>query len=334
MIHSNKIRDADVHFIIDPITRAIKSASTTKTSVIQYDHNSERFTFILPRYIEGHDMMESTKVEVHYINANAAASGVYVVEDLQTDETEENVVCSWLLSQNVTQNAGVIHFLLRLSCIAEDGTVEYVWNTAIYKGISVASGMNNAEAVVEQYADVLEQWKRELFTKFEGIDTALDDVKNDINKLDKNDFELIASGVTTEEVNSIIITQDNDGNPFELWDMIDIYIYSPKSNGDNSYIIYDFNNRLVHRTQGHLVNSSSTMRQSFHAIYTGKIWDCYSATSNSRTAPIYSNTIYDDNGNISRHDEIVRNITIRAVNNSTYIPVGFKYEIYGRRVKK
>ena len=148
MIHSNKIRDADVHFVIDPITRTIKSASATKTSVIQYDHNSERFTFMLPRYIEGHDMMESTNVEVHYINASAAASGVYIVEDLQTDETEENVVCSWLLSQNVTQNAGVIHFLLRFACIAEDGTVEYVWNTAIHKGISVASGMYNSGEIV------------------------------------------------------------------------------------------------------------------------------------------------------------------------------------------
>lgn len=176
MIHSNKIRDADVHFVIDPITRAIKSASATKTSVIQYDHNSERFTFMLPRYIEGHDMMESTNVEVHYINASAAASGVYVVEDLQTDETEENVVCSWLLSQNATQNAGVLQFLLRFACVGEDGAIEYAWNTGIYKGISVASGMYNSEVVVEQYADVLEQWKQELFAKFNDIDAALDDV--------------------------------------------------------------------------------------------------------------------------------------------------------------
>lgn len=165
MAHLNYICDADVHFTIDPITRAIKNASSTKTSVIQYDHNSERFTFTLPRYIEGHDMMECNHVAVHYINASAeATSGLYIVEDMHTDETEENVLCSWLLSQNVTQNAGLLHFLLRFSCVADDGTIEYAWNTGIHKGISVESGMNNSEKIVEKYADILAQWEQEMRT--------------------------------------------------------------------------------------------------------------------------------------------------------------------------
>lgn len=171
-MHSNKIRDADVHFTIDPITRAIKNTASTKTSVIQYDHNSERFTFMLPRHIEGHDMMECNRAEVHYINASdAATAGVYIIEDMQTDETEENVLCSWLLSQNATQQSGVLHFLLRFACVADDGEVEYAWNTGIHKGISVASGMFNSEEIAEKYADVLAQWERDISAKLEGIDS-------------------------------------------------------------------------------------------------------------------------------------------------------------------
>ena len=321
MIHSNKIRDADVHFVIDPITRAIKSASATKTSVIQYDHNSERFTFMLPRYIEGHDMMESTKVEVHYINANAAASGVYIVEDLQTDETEENVLCSWLLSQNVTQNAGVLHFLLRFACIAEDGTVEYVWNTAIYKGISVASGMNNAEDIAEQYADILELWKRELYEHHIALEEK-------INEVSKGDFELIASGETTEEVNSIVITEDNDGKPIELCDMITIYSSCPQGTAAGN-LTYVLNGALAHMISNAVVTSGKGY-QRFVAIYSGKKWDAYGQNADGEAA----------NGTMTSRDRqsavdapTVTSIKLSLSKTELVLPIGFQYEIYGRRVK-
>ncbi|MBR5584211.1 MAG: hypothetical protein IKW21_06760, partial [Lachnospiraceae bacterium] len=163
----------DAHFEIDPITRAIKNASSSKVSVIQYDHNSERFTFTLPRYIEEHDMMECNKVEVHYINVSSNQKeknvGVYVVEDLARHESDAGKVqCSWLLSQNVTLYSGAIQFLLRFSCIADDGvTVEYAWNSGIYRGISVTEGINNGEAIITQYADILERWKMDLIANLQ-----------------------------------------------------------------------------------------------------------------------------------------------------------------------
>lgn len=163
MEHTNKIKDTDAFFVIDPITRTIKNMSHSKVSVIQFDHNSERFTFSLPRYIEDHDMLESTKAEVHYICAKSQTKGIYEMTDLAIDPEDENkVICTWLLSQNVTLEAGAIAFLLRFSCVAEDGTIEYAWNTAIFNGISVAEGIYNTEAIVEQYADILEQWKAEI----------------------------------------------------------------------------------------------------------------------------------------------------------------------------
>lgn len=161
MNHSSIIIDTDKCFEIDPVTRTIKNQSATKISVIQYDHNSERFSFVLPRMIEGHDMMECNRVEVHYINNGKP--GLYEVDDLAVCEDDATKIrCSWLLSQNATKEVGALTFLLRFACVAEDGTVEYAWNTAIFKGIAVAEGMNNSEAIVEQYADVLEQWKQEL----------------------------------------------------------------------------------------------------------------------------------------------------------------------------
>jgi hypothetical protein len=163
MQHTHKINDRDPYFEIDAVTRKIVNKSSSKVSIIQYDHNSERFTFVLPRYIEEHDMSEVTKAEVHYMSGKTKTPGIYTMTDLAiSPEDDDKVVCTWLLSQNVTMETGAISFVLRLSCIGEDGSIEYAWSTAIFTGISVAEGIYNAEAIVEQYADVLEQWKEEL----------------------------------------------------------------------------------------------------------------------------------------------------------------------------
>ncbi len=162
MSHLHSVYDSDMHFSINPVTRAIQNESP-KNSLVQYDHNSERFTFELPRYIEEHDMSHCNRVEVHYINIGRSGdqkAGVYEVDDCQISLRDNGVViCSWLISSNATRYAGYLAFLIRFACVAADGTIEYAWHTEIYKGIAVTDGMSNGEAIVEEYADVLEQWK-------------------------------------------------------------------------------------------------------------------------------------------------------------------------------
>ena len=52
--------------------------------------------------------------------------------------------------------------MIRFACVSDDAVIEYAWNTEVFTGISVTSGLYNSEMIVEQYADVLEQWKKEL----------------------------------------------------------------------------------------------------------------------------------------------------------------------------
>ena len=108
MAHIHSVYDTDPHFEIDPITRAITNQSTTKTQLMQYDHNSERFTFEIPRLVDGHDMSECDKIEVHYINVDAATkvsnADVYIVDDMQiSPESDDVIIFSWLISVNATQ---------------------------------------------------------------------------------------------------------------------------------------------------------------------------------------------------------------------------------------
>lgn len=167
MAHKHSVYDTDSHFKINKVTHAIQNDSG-KIVLIQHDHNSERFTFEIPRMIDGHDMSQCDEVQVHYINIDSVdkskiSRDVYDINDLGiSPDSDDVVICSWLINGNATKYAGSLNFLLKFKCVT-DGVTEYVWNTAIHSGVSVSSGMDNGEIIVGEYSDILEQWRHELF---------------------------------------------------------------------------------------------------------------------------------------------------------------------------
>lgn len=168
MAHADIIIDKDPCFEINTATRQITNMTAEKTSLIQYDHNSERFGFTMPRFVEGHDMSICDRIEVHYINSDGMTQeqieGVYEVTDVAiSNDDEEKIVFSWIISQNATSYVGALAFLIRFVCVEEDATVSYAWNTAIFTGVKIEKGMYNSDEIVAEYADVLEQWRIELF---------------------------------------------------------------------------------------------------------------------------------------------------------------------------
>ena len=164
----HKVFDTDKHFIIDPVTRTIKNQSG-KLVLIQYDHNSERFTFECPRLVDGHDMSLCNSVRIHFINTgtgSAKSNGVYEVDDLRISaDDKNNITFSWLVSQNATQHVGKLNFIIRFSCVSEDAVIEYAWNTGIYSDIAISKSIYNGEEFIEDYIDVLEAWKQDLYSE-------------------------------------------------------------------------------------------------------------------------------------------------------------------------
>lgn len=221
MAHAHIVSDSDNHFVIDPVSRQLFNNSK-KTILMKTDHNSEQFTFELPRMVEGHDMSLSNKVEVHYININSKtreqSTGIYNVADFGVDaEDDTKVLGTWLVSREATKYAGSLNFVIRFACLSADNVEEYAWNTAIYAGITIADTIENTETVVEDYVDILRQWLdtiemagssgkvyvitddgtlndlgetinnfstqvNETNTKFEELKTANDQFKEDINR--------------------------------------------------------------------------------------------------------------------------------------------------------
>lgn len=188
LAHTHTLSDPDSIFTIDPTTREI-TTTESKIVLMQYDHNSEIFTFQIPRLVEGHDMSLCNKIEIHYTNINRRtkeqSKDVYPVTDQKVEG--DNLVFTWLLSGNATKYAGTLNFIIRFGCLEEDNTFSYMWHTDIFKNVTVSDGISNTESVAEYYSDILEIWKTEIielckdqvYTKSE-VDTELDQIKSQI----------------------------------------------------------------------------------------------------------------------------------------------------------
>ena len=231
MAHIHEVIDSDKCFTIDPITRAIvNDAGNKKTQLIQNDHNSERFAFQLPRYIEGHDMSLSNKVEVHYINldqtSNERSVGVYEVTDLALSEDNESVLLSWLISNNATKYVGVLSFAICFKCMSDD-VIDYSWNTAINSSIQIAKGMYNSEIIIKDYIDVLEVWKEEFMNSIGPSGGCL----RAIDPIGTGSFSMNRLEGSTVGENSVVFGNNNiaSGNSSHAEG------YNTKASGDSSH---------------------------------------------------------------------------------------------------
>ena len=207
MTHIHEVLDTDKHFIIDACTGELVNYTPEK-NIRQFAHNSERLTFELPRFIDGHDMTTCNVVEVHYINAGTTAKnpGLYIVNDFvaATNEAGEEIVkCSWLVSKNATQLAGKLLFRLNFIC-SNGGEIDYLWPTAIYSGINVADGINNTDYVVDNYADIL---------------VAFDDRLRQLENLDMSCYIKTVNGLAPDENGNVEVpfTRSGTGQSSEVF---------------------------------------------------------------------------------------------------------------------
>lgn len=215
MSHGDNIVDRDPYFEIDINTRQIVNKSSTKTLITQNDHNSERFTFSLPRYVEGHDMLECDSVTVHYRNIGTSVkeivSGIYDVVDLQEGEND-TITGTWLLSQNVTSLVGKLEFSVHFHCYNDEGDITYAWHTSISKSISVQASLFNSETIYTEYADVLEQWHQEVLGITQNAADDVAEIRGTNNISGGKGFKIIEMGWVDEaEGTGYYVLQDLAG---------------------------------------------------------------------------------------------------------------------------
>lgn len=213
MYHKHSVYDTDLHLIIDPISRNITNTSQ-KTVLMQNDHNSERFTFEIPRYVEGHDMTLCNVVEIHYINIDASkknnrSSDIYPVDDIQlSPESDSVVIGSWLVSHNATAFNGSLNFIIRFACVSDEnvGDIQYQWFSNVYTGLVVSKGIYNTEVVTnDDDSDVLYAWKKEVYEHIEPLVERAEKAYQEVEELVETSMVLINESVEqakTSETNA------------------------------------------------------------------------------------------------------------------------------------
>ena len=175
MDHEHQLHDAGDVFEIDPSTRAITYKGTNELLLMQYDHNSEVYTFRLPKEIDGHDMTKCNKIEIHFINIGDTdkMEGLYESTDIDVDPKDTKYATfTWLVSQGATSFSGNLTFMIRFRC-TEGDVVTYSWSTDVFSGIRIGAGFKNHEAFIDQYYDILESWRRGIVSTHEWNGTTL-----------------------------------------------------------------------------------------------------------------------------------------------------------------
>lgn len=161
MAHKHPVYDTDKHFVINSTTKKI-STECQKVSLPQHSLRSERFTFEIPKEVEGHDMSLCNVVEIHFQNIEAANKankniGIYKVDDLKAEG--ETVYGSWLIDGEATYYVGGLIFALHFACVADDGTIEYNLPTLSYSNITIGETVWNSETLAKEHPDIIAQFE-------------------------------------------------------------------------------------------------------------------------------------------------------------------------------
>ena len=171
--HEHLVADPDTYFVINPDTREIENTSRGKQIVMQYDHNSETYTFQVPRHIEGHDMLLSNHVWVHFNNVDENGeenADLAEMTDLRENPDDpETLISSWTITREATQLVGILSFAVQYECVSEDGTPVYEWHTDLYDRVEVRKSKRNSASVAVEYSAILEQWYTRIFGAEESI---------------------------------------------------------------------------------------------------------------------------------------------------------------------
>lgn len=224
MYNTKVVSDMDTPFVIDQFTREITNKKIKKKILMQGDHDSERFTFEIPRFIEGRDIGRCNVVQVHYINTEAGSrrhqTGIYTVTDMDVYPfVNDKMKCSWLISKNATGYQGKLSFMLRFAEVEEDGKLLYAWHTNSYDDIYIAESIEAAESIDHEYLDIIQQWKYSVMEELNAyVDVATaEQVVAKTAEMESRLDNLLGSlqtGSTTSDAELIDIRTGADGTVF------------------------------------------------------------------------------------------------------------------------
>ena len=147
-----------------------------KRLAVQYDHNIETVTFDCPRYWDEHDM-STMNVYINYLRTDGEI-GAFKAENVIVDADDSSIMhFDWTVSRNVTEVSGKLAFIVCVKNTDSDGNEVNHWNSEICKDCYVSEGLEtDAEEFKDLYADVIEQWYRDVTSAIQSIEDTKDSI--------------------------------------------------------------------------------------------------------------------------------------------------------------
>lgn len=179
-----QVIDNDMHFTIDPESHLINTASDSEVTIAQRDHNSERITFQIPKTIEGFDLLQCNKVEIHFSNISKDKTqqndDIYPVKDLREFD-KDTLIFSWLISIKATQLIGSLTCSVRFT-LEENTEIKYSWGTEDAVIARIVKSKNNTSTMLTTYSDLLEAWRQDILRMIVPAIRSVDSLpENDID---------------------------------------------------------------------------------------------------------------------------------------------------------
>jgi len=160
--------------IVDLDSRTIIIPKTVTNIGVESDDNVEVMHFKLPRHHCNVDL-STFKIQINYLNAKGGGD-LYEVKNAVI--SEDLITFDWVVGRNAVTYKGNVTFNVCLKELDEDGEVVREFNTTIAT-LPVLPGLETGEKVVQEYADVLEQWRSELFGAGDTVEQKINDIVSD-----------------------------------------------------------------------------------------------------------------------------------------------------------
>ena len=201
----HEVIDDDTHFIIDPVTRTITNPDSADIVLMQHDHNSEIFTFEIPKVIEGHDILgTSAIVQIHFRNISLdgkeSSSGLSMASPRYSKEADngKTVLFSWSIPRDATMYNGILAFAIRIACTNNNFVIQYDWHTEIFAGIPVLETIDNSDSEAKVFEELLARYKDELCESLvskvtEQLNADMNSITSKVTILETNVNGLIAN---------------------------------------------------------------------------------------------------------------------------------------------
>lgn len=186
--------------------RILEIPDELKTIGVENDNNVERIYFEIPRYFdEVNDLSEFT-VYINYLNANQEPNK-YHCTDVEVEG--ENIVFSWLTSQDVYKYRGTVRFIVY--AVASDNRK---WNSTVAE-LFVMEGLETEEQIIDNNPDIIDELIN-LKPQVEDALRRISEVESNANELLEQNQEI--QNTVTEQQNTLDESLENLNQKIENGD--------------------------------------------------------------------------------------------------------------------